>query len=123
AWAQRRLAHANNRLATDTIERVAKADRGGRLPLACRRRVDRRHEDKPAIRLVLQRSDEVARELGLVMAEGKQVFLRNIELCPDLLDRPPGRLTGDLNVGFHLSHPACSPVSDPEPGATRQGSS
>src|SRR5690606_18159902 len=106
AWAKRRLTHADDGLATDTIERIAKADRGGRLPLACRRRVDRRDEDKPAIRLVLQRSDEVARELGLVMAEGKQVFLRNIELCANLLDWLPGRLTGDLDVGFHLSHPA-----------------
>ena len=103
AGAERGLAQRAHRLLADVVERIGEADRRGRLAFAGRRRRDRRHQDQLAVRLVLERLDEVHRHLGLVVAVGFEVLQRDAELV--LRDvRDALRLCGlrDFNVGEGL---------------------
>src|SRR5262249_49358700 len=100
-WSERRLAQAEHRLLADVVERVGEADRGGGLAFAGRRRRDRRHENELAVRPILERLDEIHRDLGLVVAEGLEIFRREAErLACDLENRPLLRRLGDLDVGL-----------------------
>jgi hypothetical protein len=87
--AKRRFADAQHRLLADMVERVGKPNCRRRLALARRRRVDRAHQDELAVRLALQRVDEIHRHLGLVVAVRFEVLGRQPKpLARDVDDRP-----------------------------------
>ncbi len=78
--AERGLAQADHRLLADVVERVAEADRGGRLALARRRGADGRDQDQLAVRAVLERVEVLEGDLRLVVAVGLEVLVRDAEL-------------------------------------------
>ena len=86
---ERRLAQAEHRLFADMVERVRQAHRRGGFALPRRRRRDCRHQDQLAVRLALQRFDEIHRHLGLVVAVWLEVLRGDAEffLC-NIEDRP-----------------------------------
>ena len=98
--AQRRLADADDSLLADPVQTVTKTNGRGRLALARRGRVDRRHQDQLAILVALNRVDETLADLGLVMAVRQQIFRRDPQLGPDLEDRLLLRLAGNFDVTF-----------------------
>ena len=102
AGTEARLAQADDRLLADAVEAVAEADGGGGLALARRRRADRGDEDQLAVRLVLQALDELHRDLGLGMAVGQQMVVRNAELVRDLADRLHRGIACDLDIAADL---------------------
>ena len=75
ARTERRLANADDRLAADAVQPVAEADRRGRLALAGRRRIDRRHQDQLAVGPAAEPARERRRHLGLVRSERAAVRL------------------------------------------------
>src|SRR6516165_606727 len=83
------------------VERVGEPDRGRGLALARRRRRDGAHQNELAVRLVLQRLDEIHRHLGLVVAVGFETFRRNAKpLTRDVDDRPFLGGLRNFNIGF-----------------------
>ena len=103
AGAEARLAHADERLLADVIERIAEADGGGGLALAGRRGRDGGDQDQLAVGPACERGDIVERDLRLVVAVGQDIVRRNVELLRSDLDDWPhfGRLR-DFDVGFWL---------------------
>ena len=98
---ERRLAQADDRLLADAVERVAQADRGGRLAFARGRRADRRDQDQLAVRPVGQRVDVVERDLGLVVAVGLECSSGMPSFGGDLRDAEHFRFLGYLDVAGH----------------------
>src|SRR5258708_35223698 len=85
------------------VERVREADRGRGLALARRRRGDRRNQDELAVRTVLERLDELHRDLGLVVTVGLEVLGSDAELfARDIDDQPLLGGLGDLDVGSRI---------------------
>ncbi len=77
--AERRLAQADDRLLADAVQRIAEADRHRRLAFARRSGGDGRHQDQLAVLLVLEVRAVIERDLGLVMAERREMLLRDAE--------------------------------------------
>ena len=101
--AEARLAHADDRLLADMIERIAKTDGGGGLAFAGRRGRDGGDEDQLAVGPAGERGDIVERDLRLVVAVWQDKFRRNVELLgSDLNDRPHFGGLRDFDVGFWL---------------------
>ena len=99
--AERRFAQGDDGLLAQMIERVAQTDRGGGLAFASRCQVDGSDEDQFAVGLVLERFNEVERQLGLVMAVRHQMVVADAQLlfC-HLGDTLHGGGLGNLNVGL-----------------------
>src|SRR5258708_13609360 len=85
------------------VERVWEADVGGGLARARRRRGDRRNQDELAVRTVLERLDELHRDVGLVVTVGLEVLGSAAEVCArDIGDQPVLGGLGDLDVGSRI---------------------
>src|SRR6202040_1583003 len=68
---------------------------------ARRRRIDRAYQDELAVRLVLQRLDEIHRYLGFVVPIRLEIFGRDTKpLARDLEDRPFLGGLRNFNIGF-----------------------
>ena len=102
AGPERWLAQADRGALADAVQCVAEADGRGRLPLACRRRVDGGDEDQLAVGAVGERFDEVRRYLGLVVAVGLEALRRDAQLRADLKDRALFRGARNLDVALHF---------------------
>ncbi len=79
AGAERGLAQADDGLAADAIEGIAEADRGRRLAFSGGRGAYRGDQDQFAVGLFRQAVNVFKRHLGLVMAVGFEVLVRNAE--------------------------------------------
>ncbi len=101
ARAERRLAQCNDGLLADLVQAVAQADRRGGLAFARWCRVDGGDEDQLAVRLGFQRVDIRQCHLGLGVAVGNQIRLRNAQLLADLHDRFHLGFAGNLNVALN----------------------
>jgi hypothetical protein len=106
---------ADHGLLADPVQPVAKPDRGRRLALARRRRIDRRHEDQLAIGAALERADEIGPDLRLVMAVGHQRLGRDAKRRANVRDRFLFCRAGDLDVGWNGGHACLSLVGLREP--------
>ena len=98
ARAERRLSD----LPALAVEGVRKADTRRRLALTCRRRVDGRHEDELAVRLLLDALPGRERDFCLVLAVKFQFIIGNAKLFRDLLDGAHLGFLCNLNIGFHF---------------------
>jgi len=97
--AERRLPYTGYRRLPYTVQGVPEPDRGRRFSLSGGRRAYAADEDKLAIRPLLQRPNEVQRELSLIVAVRVEVFLLYAELVFRHLDYAPGiRPLRNLNV-------------------------
>ena len=97
--AERRLAQADDRLLADAVQRVAEADRHRRLAFARRGGGDGGDQDQLAVLLALEVRAVVERDLGLVVAERREMLLRDAEpLLRERDDRLHLGLLGDLDV-------------------------
>ena len=104
--AHRRLAQAGDGAASQPVQRVGEADRGGGLALAGRRRGQRGHQDQPAERPVGERGEVGQVDLRLVVAVRHQVLLLDPErLGGHLPDRSQRRGVRDLDVRQHCRPP------------------
>ena len=72
--AQRGLAQGEHGLFPDFGHGLPKAHGGGRLPLTCRRGIDRRHKHQLAVRTALQPPECVIGELGLILPVQVDLF-------------------------------------------------
>ena len=118
---ERGFPDADGSVLSDPVQCVAESHRSRRLSFARRRRIDRGDQHQIAVIPVPNRLDELGRNLGLVMAEGQQVPLRNTELGPDSLNWKLVGLSGDFNVCCHVllpyrmfQLPSVSPGATPE---------
>ena len=102
AGAERRLAQRDGNLLALTVEGVSEADARRRLALAGRRRVDSRHEDELAIRLLLDALPSGKCDFCLVLAVELELIIADTELLRDLLDRAHLGFLCNLNIGFHF---------------------
>ena len=102
ARAERRLTQCDGDLPALAVEGVRKADTRRRLALACRRRVDGRHEDELAVRLLLDALPGRERDFCLVLAVKFQFIIGNAKLFRDLLDGAHLGFLCNLNIGFHF---------------------
>jgi hypothetical protein len=84
------------------VEGVSEADARRRLALAGRRRVDGRHEDELAIRLLLDALPSGKCDFCLVLAVELELIIADTELLRDLLDRAHLGFLCNLNIGFHF---------------------
>ena len=97
--AERGLAQADDRFLADAVQRIAEPDRHRRLAFARRSGGDGGDEDQLAVLLALELRAVVERDLGLVMAEGLEMLLRDAEpLFRERDDRLHLRVLGDLDV-------------------------
>ena len=87
AGTKRGFTDADHRFLAKRIETVAETDRGRCLAFARRGGVDCGHENQLAILAIALRLDEFSRDFCLIMTKWQQIPLRNIQFCPDLLDR------------------------------------
>src|SRR5690606_27520557 len=101
---ERRLADTDHRLLADAVETVAEPHRGRRLALACRRRVDRGHQDQLAVAVALHLLDVFSRDLRLVVPVGKKMLGGYPELSTDFHDRLLLRRARDLDIGLEFGH-------------------
>ena len=99
--AERRLAQRDHRLLADPVERVAEADRRRRLAFAGRRRVDRGDEHELAVGPAVEREQEVALELGDVLAVEVERIERDAGALGDLGDGTHAAGAGDGEVVRH----------------------
>ena len=102
ARAERRLTQCDGDLLALAVERIGQADTRRRLALACRRRVDGRHEDELAIRLLLDALPGRERDFCLVLAVKFQFVIGNAKLFRNLLDGAHLGFLCNLNIGFHF---------------------
>ena len=100
--AERRLTQCDGDLPSLAVEGVRKADTRRRLALACRRRVDGRHEDELAVRLLLDALPGRERDFCLVLAVKFQFIIGNAKLFRNLLDGAHLGFLCNLNIGFHF---------------------
>ena len=84
---KRGFTNADHGFLAQSIETVAKTDRGRCLALTGRGGVDCCYENQLAILAIALRLDELGRDFCLVMTEWQQIFFRNTQLFPNLLDR------------------------------------
>src|ERR1019366_1476928 len=75
--AERGLAQTNGSILANPVQRIAEANRGGRLAFSSRGRADRRHENQLAVRPVLEAIHIIQRYLGLVIAKRLKVLIRD----------------------------------------------
>ena len=101
--AERGFPDADDGPLADPVEAIAEADGRRRLALAGRRRIDRRHEDQLAVRLVRLGRDEFGRNLRLVVSVRQKLLGRYVELCADRLNRLLGRGARNFDVRW-LAH-------------------
>src|SRR5579862_9392610 len=104
ARAEARLAQTDHRLLADAVERIAETDRGRRLTLACRRRVDRGDENELAVGALGQcLLNEAHADLRLVMAVRLDALGRNTEpIAGKLDDRTKRRRLRNLPIGLRF---------------------
>jgi hypothetical protein len=102
--AEARLAQADRRFLADMVERVAETHRRRRLALARRRRGDRAHQDQLAVRLRLQRLDEIERQFRLVMPVRAQLLRPDVELLArDVQYRTHRRALRNRDVALRIT--------------------
>ena len=98
--AQRWLAHGNNGLLANAVERVGEPDGERGFAFACGRGVDGGYEYQFAA--LVGQPESVGRvDFGFVFAVLLQIIGRDAELVGDLGDGLQGGGLGDLNVGLH----------------------
>src|SRR5262249_43281211 len=100
---ERGVAQTQPRPFANMVQRVGETHSGGGLALArgCRR--DGGDQDQLPVRAILERLDEVHRELGLVVAIGLKAFRRDAELLArNVHDRPLLGGLRDLDVGLRV---------------------
>ena len=97
------LADGDRGLLAEAGQGLPEPDGRRGLPLAERRRRDRRHDDVAGLRPVGQGRDGIEADLGHVGAVVLEQVRRNPHLRGDLLDRPQRRLAGDL-YGWRQRH-------------------
>ena len=94
--AERRLTQGGRHRFADAVQAVGKADRRGRLALACGRRRDRRHQHELA--LLLRMIEQRQRNLRLILAVGFEQFRVNARRRGNRRDRLHLCLLRDLNI-------------------------
>ena len=100
-WAEGRFAQRDHGLFTEAIERVGNADGRGGLSFAGWRWVDGSNENDFRIWTIFEHVVVVAEiDLGFVLAVVFDVFIRNVELCGDVVDRLHGRFLCNFNIRF-----------------------
>jgi hypothetical protein len=99
--AERRLAKAQHRLAPELPEPLRERDGRRRLPLARRRRRDRRDVDQLRVRAVREPVDHGQVDLRLVPAVWLDLVVLQAELVGDVADRAQRRGLCDLEAGGH----------------------
>ena len=102
--AERGLAQAEHRLAAELAEALRERDRRRRLPLARRRRRDRRDVDQLRVGPVGEAVDDGEVDLRLVAAVRLDLVVEEPELVGDVADRAQRRGLGDLEAGGHGRH-------------------
>ena len=113
AGAERGLAQADRGALADAVQRVAEPDGRRRLSLAGRRRADRGDEDQLAVGPAGERSDELRRDLRLVVAVGLEALRRNAEL----LRRFPGSAASSRRARSRCRSSSCIVIRFLPPGA------
>ena len=97
--AETRFAQCDDRLLANAVERIAQAHRCGRLAFASRSGTDRGDEDQLAIRPAFQTVQILQRYLGLIVAVGFELLIRNAQAIPrQCVDAFECRLLGDVDV-------------------------
>ena len=95
------LAQTDRHLLADPLQPVAKADGGGRLPLARRGRIDGGNQDQPTLRPAVQRRQKGGIQLGLVATVGNQCLRRDADPRADFRGGQLFRRSGDVDIGQH----------------------
>ena len=87
-----------------TLSASVRPDRGRGLSLACRRRIDRADQNELAVRVALDRLDEVHRYLGLVVAIGFEILRSDAQsLAGNVQDQSLLCGLENFNVGLGTS--------------------
>src|SRR5207253_9454813 len=105
-WTGRRLPEAERNVGADSSEPLRQADGARRLPLPRPRRRDRRDDDQPAIRPILQPLQGIEADLGLIRPVGDQLGLQQAECLADFHDRPEAAGLGQIEGSRRLAHVA-----------------
>ena len=100
--AEGRLAQAEHGLLAHGVERVGEADRGGRLALAGRRRIDGRDEHELAAAGLVGKGVDIDLRLGLAVV--LEHVLGKAHLGGDLRDGEHLRFLGDFDIGLVIGH-------------------
>ena len=102
AGPETRLAERDDSLLPKQVQCVAETDRGRRLSLSGRRRIDGRHQNKLPVRPILHPVPKLAGKLRLVLSVELKLVLLDAIVFRHVPDSAKLRLLGDLDIRFHL---------------------